>query len=519
MHYLIFLLLLFSACSTPQSSSQTLRIAFHSFPSTMDPRKASDFVSSTLICLLYDGLTRCLPDGSVEPAIAERWEISEDETVYRFYLRSALWSDGKAVSAYDFEKSWKDVVDPDFPSPSAYLFYPIKHAEKIAKKELLISDLAVRALSANVLEVELEKPCPYFLSLTAFPSFLPVPFHTSDIDLAPIVNGPFCVKKSTLHAGVYLTQNPSFWNRGCIHFDAIDIQVISDEMAALHLFLQKKLDWIGGALSPLPLDASEFLQKHTELQFSPMAATTFCSFNLERFPLNHPKFRKALSLAIPREEIVRYVTQMGEISANRCVPPALFQGENKEFYPSFDRLQAKLLFEEFLQDLRGEKIPHITLSFRTSAVDKKIAQILQKSWKDILGVEVDLREMDFKGHKDLLHKRRYEIALSYWIAQFHDPMNILERFKDFQNFKNYPGWKSAEYQEYLEKASGEKDAKKRFFWLEKAEALLAQEMPIAPIYHWSSPSLCQPRLKNLETTPNGGVLFERAFFDWSLENQ
>lgn len=502
---------LLAACSSPPSSH--LRIAWRSFPASVDPRKASDFFSSTLVCLLYDGLTRNLPDGSLQMALAERVEISEDQTVYTFYLREAHWSDGEPITALDFESSWKDAINPLFPSPCAYLFYPIKHAEAIVSQEKPLSSLGVRALDPKTLEVTLERPCPYFLSLTAFPTFLPVPRHIEkDLDTlpSPIVSGPFFIQQTNWQEGIYLAKNPTFWNKDHIRLNGIDILIVSDEMTALYLFTQNELDWLGGALSPLAPDAKEFLQDSSMLQYFPMAATTFCSFNTTKPPLDCPHFRKALSLAIPREEIVKHITQMGELNATRSTPPSLWKGENKLLFPSHSPELAKIHLQ---QSQYQYPFPPLTLIFRSNSTEKKIAQVLQKEWKKTLNIDIQLQETDFKTQKERLHQKNYDIALSYWIAQFHDPINILERFKDPQNLKNYPAWQNENYKQYLEQATQEKNEEKRLLYLAKAEELLANEAPIAPIYHWTNPSLCQPRLKNLHATPNGGILFEYAWIN------
>src|SRR3990167_3623734 len=133
----LFVFLLLFACSHPPSPSRsTLQLAFHSSPSTLDPRKSGDFLSATLICLIYEGLTRSLPNGEVELALADRVIISEDGRFYTFHLRKAYWSDGHPITANDFESSWKAVLNPSFPALASYLLFPIKNGEKCAKGEL-----------------------------------------------------------------------------------------------------------------------------------------------------------------------------------------------------------------------------------------------------------------------------------------------------------------------------------------------------------------------------------------------
>src|SRR5690606_26248995 len=128
-------------------------------------------------------------------------------------------------------------------------------------------------------------------------------------------------------------------------------------------------------------------------------------------------------------------------------------------------------------------------------------------WKENLGLEIALVGKETHSFKDLLYRREFEIALAFWIAQFLDPINILERFEDKGNWKNYPGWSHQGFQEKMERI---RKGENRMQWIEEAEEILASDMPLAPIYHWSNPVLCNPRISNLQVSPNGAILFERA---------
>src|SRR6202030_1502795 len=125
-------LLVFSSCAKEQKvtprKANTLRVNVTREPSTMDPRKGSEFVGATLHGMLFEGLTRLNSDYSVTPAQAKAIEISDDRKTYTFHLRKAKWSDGSPVTATDFEKAWKKVLTPDFSAANAPLFYPIKNA-------------------------------------------------------------------------------------------------------------------------------------------------------------------------------------------------------------------------------------------------------------------------------------------------------------------------------------------------------------------------------------------------------
>ena len=503
MKWFFYALLFFAiSCSPPPPPpSNTLRISFSVYPSTLDPRKGGDFISSTMIGLLFEGLMRCLPDGSVEPGLAERVELSADQTIYTFYLREGYWCDGEPVTAYDFERSWKTICDPTFPALCSYLFYPILNAEAALQGVKSPEEVGVRALDSHTLEVELERPTPYFLSLTAFPAFLP----------AGVGNGPYLIERIQPQAEIILRKNPTFWNTENIRIERIHISIIPDENTALQCFERGELDWIGGALSPIPPDALPSQEEH--LQYFPMAASTFCAFNTTAYPFHNKHLRKAFSLAINRTEIAEKILPAHQIPASRCIPPALCNGKNRSLIPSFDPESAREHLQKGLQELGKKEIGPIVLHFRSGAIDRTLVQALQRQWKEVLGVEVALEQTDFKTHKDLLHRRGYQIALAYWISQHNDPINLLERFKSGRVAKNYAGWEDPHFTRLINDAEKTSDADKRTELLLQAEEELMDSMPIAPIYHWSNPTLCNPRVKNMHTTPSGGVLFERCWLD------
>ena len=510
----LFLLVLAASCSSPSKEPPSaLRIAFNTMPATLDPRKSGNFVSSTLICLLYEGLTRCLPDGSAEFALAESVSISEDRTVYTFHLRPAFWTDGLPITAYDFEASWKKIIDPSFGAACASLLHPIKNAEKCTRGELPLSDAGISALDAATFQVRLERPTPYFFSLTAFPLFFPVPSHKEPKDSEGsrlVCSGPYRIEAWAPNAELVLKKNSRHWNRGLSDFDAIRISIISDENTALELFEQGQLDWLGGPFSPLPPDALASLSKSRPLHFLPSAASTFCTFNTQTFPFDNKNLRAAFSLAIDRKKLVEQVLPPGQKPGFRCLPPTLFDGHEKDHFV-FDPEKARSHLRQALEEtnLSVESLSSLTLYYRPQQADGRIALALQKQWEETLGIAVHLQSLEFKTHLQTLQKRGYQIALASWIAQFCDPVNLLERFKEKKNPKNYPGWENPLFAQLLERASYASNPAQRRELLEEAETLFADQHAIAPLFHWNSPYIKSGRIREIATSPGGGILLER----------
>jgi oligopeptide transport system substrate-binding protein len=482
MRWMFLIFLWMASCSTADRSD-TLRISLHSEPLTLDPVQAGDFISSTLICMIYDGLTRCSPDGSIEPAIASSYEVSEDKTVYLFHLRDAYWSDLTRVTAFDFENSWKRALS--LPSPSAPLFYPIKNGEKCIKGEASLEEVGIKALNNNTLQVTLEKPTPYFYSLTAFPTFLP-------FKKEGIYNGPFQIKKQLQCSEILLSKNPTYWNCEHIALDKIHISIIPDEMTALQMFERGELDWIGGPLSPLPIDAMESLQN--TLSYVPSVASTFCTFNTTSAPFQNPHLRQAFSYAINREKIVSQIGFTGQTPAQSILPPAL----SSQKIDLFNLEKAKELFSQALLEMQLDALEPLTLYYRSGQTEKILAQLLKQQWEKAFGIKIELVQLDIKTHTAKLQAKDYQIALSLWIAQFFDPVSLLDRFKNRENLKNYAGWQDETYLSFLKEEK-----------YVEAENRLYEELPIAPIYHWNFPALQGPRLEATAVSPCGGILFER----------
>jgi len=522
--YFIFLIqaIVFSACSKsppPQQENQRLHISFNNFPSTADPRKCGDFISSSLICMIFEGLTRCLSDGSVEPALAERIEISEDHKTYTFYLRSSLWNDGTPVTAYDFERSWKQILQPGYPSLCPYLFYCIKNAENARDGKIPPDQIGIKAIDDRTLQVELERPTPYFISLTAFPSYLPVPCNKdydsfSNVD-AFVCNGPFFIHNIKPNAEIILKKNKKYWKKSKIRLDEIQIAIVSNEMTAWKLFQQGELDWLGGSIAPLPADSMQWISQNYSLEYSSMAATTFCTFQTQHPYLKNKNLRRAFSLAINRQEIIEQITQMGETPATRCIPPSLIGSRNKVLYQPHDPEMAKLCLEKALRELgvSRQQLNNLTLSYRSTQINRQIAQALQRQWKNTLDLDIHLDQCEANLLRGRLQHRDYQMALYFWIAQYSDPINILERFQSADNPKNLPGWSNASFANCVQAAIAAIDPLDRYDLIETAEQILINDMPLAPIYHWTNPNICQPWIKNLHATPNGGVLFENCWIE------
>ncbi len=501
-----------------QNQPRCVRLNLKNEPATLDPRKGGDVISSHMHFLLFEGLVRLNADNSISPAQAKSFEISEDGLVYTFFMREALWSNGTVVTAYDFEKSWKDILDPAFPSVCAFLLYPIKNAEAAKRGRVGLDEIGIVAKDDKTLVVTLEKPTPYFLDLISFCVFFPVsrevdkthPDWAYNASEHFVSNGPFILKEWKHNNEIVALRNPTYWDSSRVRPDQIHFSMIDNEMTALQMFESGELDMIGEPLSPLPIDALSTLKQKCKVQRHPIGGTTMIAFNVDKLPFNNPKIRKAFAYAIDREMIVNNITQMGEIPALNAVPPVLKNNRNVAFYKDADTKVAKVLLEEGMEELGIDRgaFKDAIYYYSTSDVNHKIAQALQQQWHKALGVQIQIENIEHKVLMDKMVKRNYHFAQNLWVAQYNDQMSILERFKFKTNAKNYANWENPEYIALLEE-SFYVNGSKRAEILERAEGIFLNEMPICPIYHQEDAFIVQPYLSDVAISPIGDLVFEK----------
>jgi oligopeptide transport system substrate-binding protein len=497
-----------------KKEEKTFRLSFPYDISTLDPRKNCDYINSTAHFMLFEGLTRMSENSTHELALSDSVEVSEDKKTYRFRLKKTYWSDGESVKAKDFIFAWKTLLDPKFPAPNAHLFFPIKNSEKIKKGILPIQELGLLEIDELTFEVQLENPTPYFLELTSFCPFFPVPSHLAEKDenwadnpkKLLVTNGAFMLEKKLFCDSYEMVKNPLYWDQKKVHLDRIEIQILNDEMTSLRLFEKNKLDFFG-AYTAIP---SEWLQKnkdHNNLIKKPFGATTFISFNLKDPIFKNKNIRKAISIALDRKEICKNITQADELPAYEPIAPILKKNTSSKYFEDNNIEKARELFNLGLAELKISKkdVEAITLSFATNALQKTLAQAVQDRLKQALDLRIHLDENDFKILRDKLQKKNYQIAFSSFFAQYFDPMNILDRFKEANCHFNYPGFENKTYESVLNNSCYAKTEEARMKFLKQAEEILNEEVPFTPLYHLNLVYLKNQNVKGLYISPIGSI--------------
>ncbi len=507
-----------------KSKERKLRISFAYDPKTLDPRKGSEPVASTVHFALYEGLTRMNERSTHEPGVAENIDISEDKRTYTFHLRSTYWTNGDPVTAEDFAYAWRSVLDPDFPAPNAHLLYPILNAEKVKKGDLPVDSLGIEVLDEKTLRVTLERPTPYFLDVTSFCVLYPVPSKVATqnprwaekTDQSLVTNGPFVLESWVPTDHFVFKKSPIYWEKELVKLDEIQALTIANNTTTLALFEAGDLDFMGGFCGEIQTEWIPELVKQGRLHFTPSGATKIVTFNVATFPFCNSNIRKAFSFAIDRHSIIENITQFEELAALGFVSPLLKNGVSNEYFKDADITKAHDYLVLGLNEL-GLNSPadlgEIHYAYSDAATDKKIAQALQQQWNKQLGVQVRLEEYPMNHLSDKLNRRDYQMGQVTYIAQYNDLMNILDRFKIKTNLKNYPGWENNEYVQLLESSAFASTPSERFQILEKAEQIMISEMPIAGIYHWGTISMQSEKVHDLFISPVGSLHFNYTNID------
>lgn len=518
-----FLLLVILAVSCQSGSSsktkQQVRLNIQSEPQSLDPRKARDLSAVTMMHMLFEGLTRVGKDGTIEPAMAESIEVSQDGLQYIFHLREAFWTNKEPVTSYDFAESWRKILDPAFPSDLAYQLYVIKGAKEAKKGELGIDQVGIQTPDPRTLVVELNQSTPYFLELLSFSAFFPIPQqtalqnpHWAEDQETYVSNGPFSLLKWKHADKIQVSRNPQYWDAQDVRLKRIDLLMLQPE-TELRMFSEGSIDWAGSPLSNLPVDAFKQLKQSRALKAQPFSGTYFLRVNtLDASPLSDPTFRRALALAIDRKKIAEHILQGGQLPAQALVPPAMGLTTNGYFTDANDE-EAKSLLTNFLNK-KGwtiDELPRISLLFSSDERNRLVAQAVQSQIESVLGIHIETEALERKMYFERMGKKQYQLAFCSWVADFNDPINFLEVFKYKDGSTNNTGWENPKYIERLNASAVCQDPQERKGILQEAEQLLMDQMPLIPIYHTTLNFLQKDDLKDVCLSPIGQIDFRWSY--------
>lgn len=510
--------MVFTGCSstTSKGGEKILRSNNSSEPGSLDPALATGTHESWVLENVFEGLMTFDEKGELVKGMAKDYKMSNDGLTYTFTIRDdAKWSNGDPVTAEDFEFTWKRALDPETAADYATILHYIKGGEAFNTGEGTIDDVGVKALDEKTLEVTLEFPTAYFLELTAFYTYFPV--NKSVVESNPdwakdpethISNGPFKLVKWEHNAKIILEKNDLYYNAKKIKLDGIDLDIIEDQNTAWQKYEGGEYD----ILVDIPTSVVNQLQNDgsKELSIGAQVGTYYYNINPDVKPLGNKKVRKALSMALDRETIVKDITQGGQIAAEGVVPYGLEDENGKEFRDGTDNLigydpdGAKKLLEEGLAEenmtIEDFNKENIVLLYNTSESHKKIAQAVQEMWRTKLGIDIGLENVEFQVKLDREKSGDYHISRAGWIGDFMDPMTMLDLWWSGSSF-NDVNYDNPEYDKLVLETKTTMDQKLRMDNFREAEKILIEDMPILPVYFYTQPYVQKSNVKGIVKVP------------------
>jgi len=474
-----------------------LHVGGGSEPASLDPQVVDGKIEGDIVLSMFEGLVTVDPKTlEIRPGMASHWECSADGREYTFTLRKGLrWSNGDPFTGEDVVYSLKRALSPKLGSPWTPFFFVVRNAEAYHSGELKdFREVGIRAVDPLHLKITLKQPVPYFLDLLAHSSWYPV--HRGTIEkfgqiderdtrwMRPgnmVCNGPFVLDSWENGRYIAMKKNPHYWGKDAVALDEVRFYPVSDTATEERMFAAGELDITYRThTSKLP-----HYRNTGELRLSPHLGCMWVGFNCQRPPVNDPRVRRALALAIHREEIGK-VRDLGKgLESYGVVPPGMSHYQQQQRLFAEDVQEARRLLAEAGYP-EGRGFPRVEMLYWLTDENRPIFEAIQAMWERNLGIHVELVGQEWKVYLSLLTQGDFTIARHRWYGDYNDPTTMLNIFMS-KNPCNYLRWSCDEYDAVMVRVQGEADEKKRIKLLQEAERIFIREMPGAPVY-WEASS-------------------------------
>ncbi len=461
---------------------------------SVDPQIVEDVSGSEVVRDLFEGLMNQAADGQLVPGVATGYEVNDDNTVYTFMLRdNAKWSNGDQVTAHDFVFAWQRAADPELASPYQWFveLMSIENAAAIIKGEQPVDTLGVKALDDQTFEVTLSAPLPYFPQMTTHSTTFPAPqkvieqhgdewTKTENI----VSNGAYVLTEHLPNERSVRERNPMYWDNANTTLDKTVALVINDENVALTRYLAGELDRTEVPAGQFPRLKKEYPQEAISF---PRLCNYYYTFNLSDSgpaAFKDVRVRKALALSIDRKILTEKVLAGGQPEAYTFTPAAVagFAPPAVEMagMSQADRdAKAKQLLEE--AGFGPDKPLSFEMMYNTSEAHKKIAVAMSQMWKQKLGAEITLANMEWKVFLETRGSQGFELARGAWCGDYNEASTFLDLL-DSESGYNDGKYNNAELDALLDEAKSSSDTSVLYT---KVEEIFADEMPMIPVYHYA----------------------------------
>jgi oligopeptide transport system substrate-binding protein len=502
-----------------------ITIALRDEPPQLDHTRQIDSISSTVQEHVFEGLLTYNYYDQLEPGVAERWDIRDDGAT--FWLRDdSFWSDGEPVTAHDFVFSWRKLVDPNSGSTYSFIAFPIKNAEAVNNGELPVEYLGVRAVDDKTLEVEFERPTPYFEKLMAFNTFYPMREdffnstngrYAADADQL-LYNGPYVITSWIHGSSMRWEKNPYYWNDEKGLIDIIDVGYMTQDInAKLNMFRDGQIVETQ-LLAPMLTSAME---QRWQIDRFMEGTLFFLEFNHreDRITRNH-NFRKALQLAQDPVEFVYKALKEPSYLPGQSLFPEWVKGVNglfrQEYPPEKHQInvaKAREHLELAKQELGLDQFPPIVLLADDTPIGGLTSEYYQATFRKNLGLEIRIDKQIFKQRLDKMLLGDFDIVAGGWGPDYDDALTYGDLFASW-NLNNRGMYNNPELDSHIRIGQSSMDQRERMDAFAEIQRIIYEDAVIIPSYERGWSFVVDPRLKNFKRRSIGAeVLFNYAYID------
>ena len=399
-------------------------------PDSLDPQKARGSEAQAIVRDLCEGLTTLDHHADAAPGVARSWSVSADGRTWTFTLRpEARWSNGDPVVAADFVAGLQRLVNPATASAYAQYIDVIANTNDIVTGKKPPQALGVAAPDDSTVVVTLSSPALYLPALLSHPSTCPVHRPTlaryaDGFARAGVMvsDGAFVLQEWVQGSYIQATRNHHYWNDAATRLDGVKYLPIPDENAELARYRGGELQ----VTAVVPRGQFDWIKAHLsdQLHVAPQLTTYNYGFNLRRAPFrDNPKLRRALSMVIDREMLVERVLRVGELPAYGWVPPGVDNYTSQSFDYRGEPMAARIAEAQRLYGEAGysrSRPLSFELRYNAGEVHTKLAVAIASMWKEALGVDVRLTQVEFKSLLQDIDRGDVDVFRASWVGDYND---------------------------------------------------------------------------------------------------
>ncbi len=513
---LVLLTFLVSACgpsaATPGSSGPTsagkagVLTEIGADPPTLDPALAQDSTSSEYIVEIFSGLVALTPQMEVVPDLAEKWDISPDGKTYTFYLRQGVkFHDGKAIKASDIQYAIERAADPNIGSTVAdtYLGDIVGVREKLSGRAKQISGLKV--VDDSTLQITIDAPKVYFLAKLTYPTAFAV--DRANVESGrnwtdrPNGSGPFKLTQWIKGQKIVLTRNDNYY-RGVAKLS--EVQYLLSGGSSMTMYENNEIDTTPVGLNDIERVTDPTNSLNKELSTTVQLGFFYVGFNNKMAPFDDVNVRKAFNYATDRERLVSVVLKNTGKVVDGIIPPGMpgFNENVQGYSLAPDKARQALAQSKYGS---AASLPPITFStVGAGGQPSPIATALQEMWKQNLGVQVDIQQVEWATYLTDLSTKKFQLfgGTSGWIADYPDPEDFHDVLFHSKSLNNQLNYSNPQVDALLEKARVETDVTLRLQQYNQVESMILADAPIIPLYADVRYQLVKPWVKGYTVPPS-----------------